>query len=239
MDGRLLDELTRIVSAAAAAILAARARPLDARAKADHSPVTAADHAAEAVILEGLAPLFPGCRSSRRRPGAAPPALPPDSFVLVDPLDGTREFVAGRDEFTVNVALVQRRAARGSASSARRPGADLARDRGRAPSACGCAGAPASAARERTPSAPGLGRAPARSQRSAARISIAATEASGAAAGRRAPRGGSALKFCQGRRGRRRRLSAAVARPANGTSRPATQWWRPPAAPSPRRRARR
>src|SRR5262245_2431831 len=59
-DRGLLDPLTTIVSAAAAAILAARAGALDARAKADHSPVTAADHAAEAAILEGLARALPG-----------------------------------------------------------------------------------------------------------------------------------------------------------------------------------
>jgi 3'(2'), 5'-bisphosphate nucleotidase len=107
VDGGLLDELTTIVSAAAAAILAARAGSLDARAKADLSPVTAADHAAEAVILEGLARLLPGvCVVSEEAAGRAPPASIPGSFVLVDPLDGTRELLAGRDEFTVNVAIV-------------------------------------------------------------------------------------------------------------------------------------
>jgi 3'(2'), 5'-bisphosphate nucleotidase len=107
VDGGLLDELTTIVSAAAAAILAARAGPLDARTKADLSPVTAADHAAEAVILEGLARLLPGvCVVSEEAAGRALPDSIPGSFVLVDPLDGTRELLAGRDEFTVNVAVV-------------------------------------------------------------------------------------------------------------------------------------
>ena len=106
-DDRLLDELTTIVSAAAAAILAARAGSLDARTKADRSPVTAADHAAEAVILEGLAHLLPGmCVVSEEAADRALPASIPDTFVLVDPLDGTRELLAGRDEFTVNVAVV-------------------------------------------------------------------------------------------------------------------------------------
>jgi len=105
VDGRLLDELTTIVSAAAAAILAARAGSLEVRAKADLSPVTAADHAAEALILEGLARLLPGvCVVSEEAAGCAPPDRIPDSFVLVDPLDGTRELLAGRDEFTINVA---------------------------------------------------------------------------------------------------------------------------------------
>ena len=107
LDGRLLDELTTIVSAAAAAILAARAGPLDARSKADFSPVTAADHAAEAVILEGLARVLPGMAVvSEEAAAAALPAGLPGSFVLVDPLDGTRELLAGRDEFTVNIGIV-------------------------------------------------------------------------------------------------------------------------------------
>jgi 3'(2'), 5'-bisphosphate nucleotidase len=106
-DGLLLDELTTIVSAAAAAILAVRAGALDARTKADLSPVTAADEAAETVILDGLARVLPGVAVvSEEAASSTPPARLPDSFVLVDPLDGTRELLAGRDEFTVNVAVV-------------------------------------------------------------------------------------------------------------------------------------
>lgn len=104
LDGRLLDELTTIVSAAAAAILEARAGSLDARTKADFSPVTAADHAAQAVILAGLARVLPGVAVVSEE--AEAPASLPGSFVLVDPLDGTRELLAGRDEFTVNVGIV-------------------------------------------------------------------------------------------------------------------------------------
>src|SRR2546429_4211284 len=107
VDGRLLDALTPIAWGAAAAILAARAGSLEVRARADLSPVTAADHAAEALILEGLARLLPGmCVVSEEAAGCAPPDRIPGSFVLVDPLDGTRELLAGRDEFTINVALV-------------------------------------------------------------------------------------------------------------------------------------
>ena len=105
-DG-LLDELTSIVSAAAAAIVAARAGSLDTRTKADLTPVTAADHAAEAVILEALARLLPDtCVVSEEAVGRALPERIPDRFILVDPLDGTRELVAGRDEFTINLAIV-------------------------------------------------------------------------------------------------------------------------------------
>jgi 3'(2'), 5'-bisphosphate nucleotidase len=106
-DGRLLDELTTIVSAAAAAILSVRAHGLDARIKADLSPVTAADHAAEDVILDGLTRVLPGVAVvSEEAAGRLRPVGVPDSFILVDPLDGTRELLAGRDEFTVNLAIV-------------------------------------------------------------------------------------------------------------------------------------
>jgi 3'(2'), 5'-bisphosphate nucleotidase len=103
----LLDELTSVVSAAAAAILAARAGALDPRVKPDQSPVTAADEAAEAVILDGLARLLPGVPVvSEEAAGGAPPTGLGGQFILVDPLDGTRELLAGRDEFTVNVAII-------------------------------------------------------------------------------------------------------------------------------------
>src|SRR5262245_49125408 len=92
---------------AAAAILSARAGALDAQAKVDSSPVTAADHAAEAAILEGLARVLPGVAVvSEEAIGGTQPAGLPGSFVLVDPLDGTRELLAGRDEYTVNIGIV-------------------------------------------------------------------------------------------------------------------------------------
>ena len=105
--GRLLDELTTVVSRAAAAVLTARASGLDSRTKTDLSPVTAADDAAEAVILEGVRRLLPGIPivSEEAADRARPDPIDGD-FVLVDPVDGTRELVAGRDEFTVNVAVV-------------------------------------------------------------------------------------------------------------------------------------
>jgi 3'(2'), 5'-bisphosphate nucleotidase len=106
-DIRLLDELSSIVSAAGAAILAARAGSLAVRAKPDHSPVTAADHASEAVMLEGISRVLPGVSVvSEEAVSGSPPSNLTGSFVLVDPLDGTRELLAGRDEFTINVAVV-------------------------------------------------------------------------------------------------------------------------------------
>jgi 3'(2'), 5'-bisphosphate nucleotidase len=105
-DAALLDELTTIVSRAAGAVLAARARSLDPRLKADRSPVTLADHVAEAVILEGLARVLPGLPVISEEAADALPANISGDFALVDPLDGTRELVAGRDEFTINLALL-------------------------------------------------------------------------------------------------------------------------------------
>lgn len=101
----LLDDLTALVSEAAAVIQ--RIGPEAPRMKSDHTPVCNADEAAELLLLEGLARLMPGvpvvseeacARGVRPRPGTR--------FFLVDPLDGTREFLAGLEEYTVNVALV-------------------------------------------------------------------------------------------------------------------------------------
>src|SRR5262245_57649716 len=100
----LIDELTAIVSRAAAAILAARAGTLAPRAKADASPVTAADEASEAVILDGLRRTLPGVAVVSEEAGA-PADLTGDTFALVDPLDGTRELIAGRDQFCVNLGV--------------------------------------------------------------------------------------------------------------------------------------
>jgi 3'(2'), 5'-bisphosphate nucleotidase len=103
---RLMGELTAIVARACAAILAV-APESGHRLKADQSPVTAADEASEAEILDGLSRLLPGVPvvSEEMSGRTAPPKLD-GSFILVDPLDGTREFIAGRDEYTVNVAIV-------------------------------------------------------------------------------------------------------------------------------------
>jgi 3'(2'), 5'-bisphosphate nucleotidase len=151
-DGRLLDELTTIVSAAAAAILAARSGSLDTRTKADLSPVTVCDEAAEAAILSGLARVLPGVTVvSEEAAGKAPPATLPETFVLVDPLDGTRELVAGRDEFTVNVAIVRGGRPRLGVVAAPAQGVVWRGSEGRGAERLQLSpGAPASAARERS-----------------------------------------------------------------------------------------
>ena len=105
-ESTLLDELTLLVSQAGAAIMQARRAALTARQKPDRSPVTDADEAAEEIILDGLARLLPGITvvSEESFPRRVP--RPGNALVLVDPLDGTREMLAGRDEFTVNLAIV-------------------------------------------------------------------------------------------------------------------------------------
>ena len=105
IDAALAAELTALVASAAAAILAIAPAALATRLKADRSPITAADEAADAVIAQGLARLLPGIpvvsEESRDRPVALG-----ETFALVDPLDGTKEFVAGLGEYTVNLAIV-------------------------------------------------------------------------------------------------------------------------------------
>jgi 3'(2'), 5'-bisphosphate nucleotidase len=102
----LIEPLTGIVMRAGAAVLAIDRSAMKVDGKRDGSPVTEADLAADRIIAEGLAQLTPTlpALSEERAHLAAQPYK--GSFFLIDPLDGTREFVAGRDEFTVNLALV-------------------------------------------------------------------------------------------------------------------------------------
>lgn len=79
--------------------------------KPDGSPVTAADQAAEELILRDLDRLAPGVAVVAEETAAkVGPGFDPDKpFFLVDPLDGTRDFIAGGNEFTVNIALIRAR----------------------------------------------------------------------------------------------------------------------------------
>jgi 3'(2'), 5'-bisphosphate nucleotidase len=102
----LLEPLTTLVAEAGAAICAIRRGTLTVDEKSDGSPVTQADLAADRIIAEGLARLCPGVRTlSEERTDDVQSAFD-GSFFLIDPLDGTKEFIAGRDEFTVNLAIV-------------------------------------------------------------------------------------------------------------------------------------
>jgi 3'(2'), 5'-bisphosphate nucleotidase len=94
---------------AGAVILAVRAAGVQARVKDDQSPVTEADVKAEHIILEGLGWHFPGIPVVAEEQAAAGnlPKELGNCFFLVDPLDGTKEFCAGREDFTVNIALIE------------------------------------------------------------------------------------------------------------------------------------
>ena len=106
---RLLPEIVRLAEEAAAVILDHYRDDAAVRLKADASPVTAADEAAEAVILAGLAGLTPSIPVVAEETVAAGriPALDDGPFWLVDPLDGTKEFISKNGEFTVNIALIE------------------------------------------------------------------------------------------------------------------------------------
>lgn len=109
----LLALAADLAEQAGVAILAVRARGFVVVRKADASPVTEADHAAEAIILAGLRAATPDIPVVAEEEMAAGHLVEAGvveaghAFWLVDPLDGTREFTAGRDEFTVNIALVR------------------------------------------------------------------------------------------------------------------------------------
>jgi 3'(2'), 5'-bisphosphate nucleotidase len=80
---------------------------LDIHHKADESPVTAADLAAHHQIVAGLAQLTPALPVLSEESAAQPDRATWSTFWLVDPLDGTRDFIHRTDEFTVNIALVE------------------------------------------------------------------------------------------------------------------------------------
>jgi 3'(2'), 5'-bisphosphate nucleotidase len=104
----LIAELTVATARACAAIMDIRRAGPAVRMKSDRSPVTSADEAADEIILGALARLLPGVPliSEETYAGGRCPDISGGVFALVDPLDGTREFVAGRDEFTTNIALI-------------------------------------------------------------------------------------------------------------------------------------
>jgi 3'(2'), 5'-bisphosphate nucleotidase len=107
----LLPDIVALAGRAGALILEHYDVDVAVRAKADASPVTVADEAAEALILEGLARLTPSIPVIAEETVAAGhvPEIGADRFWLVDPLDGTKEFLSRNGEFTVNIALIEGR----------------------------------------------------------------------------------------------------------------------------------
>ena len=105
----LTATLCEIALRAGQEILAVYASDFTVRGKADASPVTEADTRAERIILEGLGECAPGIPVVAEESAAAGeiPDVAGRPFFLVDPLDGTREFIGRNGEFTVNVALIE------------------------------------------------------------------------------------------------------------------------------------
>ena len=105
---RLLDDLAEAAREAGEAIQQIVRRGFDVETKQDSSPVTEADRAAELIILAALARAAPGVPVIAEEEVAAGRIPAHDrTYFLVDPLDGTKEFVRGGSDFTVNIGLVE------------------------------------------------------------------------------------------------------------------------------------
>ena len=105
LDRAGLDRICSIAEAAGGEIMAVYATDFESWSKNDASPITQADLRADAVIRQGLESLFPDVFIWSEE-SASKSAAVPQTFFLVDPLDGTREFLKRNGEFTVNIALI-------------------------------------------------------------------------------------------------------------------------------------
>lgn len=104
---RLTSEMRRLAILAGDRVMQIyHSDDFDLRVKSDDSPVTAADEAADALISDGLRAAFPEIALVTEEQ-AATHGQSLDTFLIVDPLDGTKEFVQRRGDFTVNIAYVE------------------------------------------------------------------------------------------------------------------------------------
>ncbi|HLY56782.1 MAG TPA: 3'(2'),5'-bisphosphate nucleotidase CysQ [Stellaceae bacterium] len=103
----LLELIERAAWKAGDAILEIYETDFDVARKSDRSPVTQADAAAEAIIIEHLRLVGTTVIAEELAEREGLPEVAPDRFWLVDPLDGTKEFIKKNGEFTVNIALVE------------------------------------------------------------------------------------------------------------------------------------
>lgn len=105
----LIDALAGPVRAAGRLIEEIRARGVAAMAKADRSPVTEADHAAEELLVGALGRIDPGAQVVGEEACALAGGTPATGarFWLLDPLDGTRSFIEGADDYSVNLGLIE------------------------------------------------------------------------------------------------------------------------------------
>ncbi len=105
---RAAQGLTDAAARAGAAIMAHLHEGPKVEIKGDLSPVTRADKDSETIILEALRRLAPGIPVVSEETAEGRPTALGDCFFLVDPLDGTKEFIKKRSDFTVNIALIER-----------------------------------------------------------------------------------------------------------------------------------
>ena len=105
----MIEDLVRIAERAGHEILSVYGRAFETQSKDDASPVTEADTLAEALILDALRELAPAIPVVAEESVAAGdvPDIAGTSFFLVDPLDGTREFISRNGAFTVNIAQIE------------------------------------------------------------------------------------------------------------------------------------
>jgi 3'(2'), 5'-bisphosphate nucleotidase len=111
-DHDTLNEIGAIVRSAGEAVMEVYACAFAVQSKVDGSPVTEADKRSEEIILNGLSRVAPKVPAISEEASAVDGVLEgngsaPRAFWLVDPLDGTKEFVSHNGEFTINVALIQ------------------------------------------------------------------------------------------------------------------------------------
>ena len=106
----LLDRIIPIAREAGTIVMRIYGTEFEVGGKRDASPVTEADRRAEALILPALSRIEPGSRIVSEEAACADPipTVEEELFWLVDPLDGTREFIDRNGEFTVNIALIER-----------------------------------------------------------------------------------------------------------------------------------
>jgi 3'(2'), 5'-bisphosphate nucleotidase len=105
----MMDDICRIAAAAGRVVLTHYRRPMSITAKADDSPLTDADRASHGFLVEALGCLAPGWPvvSEESADESRSDDVTAGTYWLVDPLVGTKEFLKGTGEFTVNIALVE------------------------------------------------------------------------------------------------------------------------------------
>jgi 3'(2'), 5'-bisphosphate nucleotidase len=108
-DRSMLDIFERLALAAGREVMRVFHAGCAVDRKSDSSPVTEADRESEKIILAGLRAAFPDipCVAEEEAAAGIMPTDLGDAFFLIDPLDGTKEFVNRRTDFTVNIALVR------------------------------------------------------------------------------------------------------------------------------------